>query len=81
MRYDFTLIINCDSYEEVMSMLDSETILRIISKGEGISVEFKESVCSLNRDVYDTVSAFSNRDGGYILLGVKDDGTLTGIES
>lgn len=52
-----------------MSMLDSETILRIISKGEGISVELKESVCSLNRDVYDTVSAFSNRDGGYILLG------------
>lgn len=27
------------------------------------------------------MSAFSNRDGGYILLGVKDDGTLTGIES
>ncbi len=34
-----------------MSMLDSETILRIISKGEGRSVEFKESACNLNRDV------------------------------
>ena len=29
--------------------------------------------------VYDTVCSFSNRDGGHIFLGIKDNGSITGI--
>lgn len=56
-----------------------ETIKSLISSGENLTVEFKESKNQLNKDVYETVCAFSNRAGGHILLGVKDDGSIVGI--
>ena len=54
-------------------------ILALIQGGEGISAEFKESFTSITKDVYDTVCSFSNREGGHILLGVCDDGSIPGI--
>ncbi len=54
--------------------------LKIIKKGEGISVEFKRSQSSINRDIYDTVCAFSNRIGGDLFLGVDDKGNICGID-
>lgn len=36
------------------------------------SMEFKQSKDDLNKDVYESVCAFNNRDGGYIILGVVD---------
>lgn len=35
----------------------------------------------ITKDVYDTVCSFSNREGGHIFLGVKDNGTILGIQS
>jgi len=58
----------------------AEPLQVMISKGEGIEVEFKTCRNQLNRDVYETVCAFLNRCGGTLLLGVKDDGTIQGIE-
>lgn len=58
-----------------------ERIISILKKGESISVEFKESSINLNKDVFDTVCSFLNRYGGDIILGVKDDGSVTGINS
>ena len=55
-------------------------IKQIIKQGEGISVEFKECRTSLAKDVYDTVCAFLNRSGGELLLGVNDNGVITGID-
>lgn len=52
----------------------------MIRQGEGITVEFKKSRTEVTKDVYETVCAFSNRDGGHIFLGVKDNGTILGIE-
>ncbi len=52
----------------------------ILSAGEGIMVEFKEARKALPRDLFETVCAFLNRDGGTIFLGVADDGTVTGVE-
>ena len=57
-----------------------KSIKSIISSGESLSVEFKESKAKLNKDVYETVCAFSNRAGGDIFLGVKDDGMITGVD-
>lgn len=60
--------------------MNKKNILQIIQKGEGISVEFKKSKSRINRDVYDTVCAFSNRIGGDLFLGVEDAGTICGID-
>ena len=48
-----------------------EEIKNIISQGEGMNIEFKKSTTDITKDVYETVCAFSNREGGHILLGVK----------
>ena len=53
--------------------------LALIHGGESITVEFKKSTNEITKDVYDTVCSFSNRDGGHIFLGVKDNGTVLGI--
>lgn len=54
-------------------------LLNLIHGGENIRVEFKKSTNEITKDVYDTVCSFSNRDGGIIVLGVKDNGEILGI--
>lgn len=49
-----------------------EEIKKLISTGEKIDVEFKKSQNDLNKDVYESVCSFNNRDGGYLFLGVED---------
>lgn len=58
----------------------SEQLKSIIRDGEGLTVEFKECKTQINRDVYETVCAFLNRNGGHIVLGVEDNGNITGID-
>lgn len=53
--------------------------LELIHSGESMTVEFKKSTSDITKDVYDTVCSFSNRNGGHIFLGVKDNGTILGI--
>ena len=60
--------------------MNLETIKLIISNGENLTTEFKESKKQLNKDIYETVCAFSNRAGGHIVLGVKDNGSIVGID-
>ena len=50
-----------------------------IQNGESLTVEFKKSTNDITSDVYDTVCSFSNRDGGYIFLGISDNGTILGV--
>ena len=54
-------------------------LLKLIQGGENIHVEFKKSTTEITKDVYDTVCSFSNRDGGTIILGVKDNGGILGV--
>ncbi len=49
----------------------------LITQGEGYNLEFKEQFS--NRIAID-ICAFANANGGRIILGVKDDGTITGIK-
>ena len=58
-------------------MLDK--LRQLIHDGEGLTVEFKRCENELANSVYETVSSFSNRYGGYILLGVEDDGEVKGV--
>jgi ATP-dependent DNA helicase RecG len=52
---------------------------QLIRDGEGLTVEFKRCSNELPKSVYETVCSFSNRYGGYVLLGVEDDGAVSGV--
>ena len=60
-------------------MLLPAELLSLIKQGENHTVEFKKSTASITKDVYQTVCAFSNRDGGHIFLGVDDSDKISGI--
>jgi ATP-dependent DNA helicase RecG len=55
-------------------------IISILKRGEGIAVEFKEARKQLPENLFETICAFLNTEGGMVLLGVRDDGTVTGVD-
>jgi len=55
--------------------MDKKELELIIKEGEGLTIEFKEKYTP--RIVEDIV-AFSNTRGGFILLGINDNGKVTG---
>lgn len=55
-------------------------IRALLEQGEGICVEFKEAKMGCPKNIYETVCSFLNRNGGEILLGVSDEGEITGVE-
>jgi predicted HTH transcriptional regulator len=53
---------------------------QLIAEGENQQLDFKYCV-SDSRKIARTLSAFSNSDGGRILIGVRDNGSIAGIKS
>ena len=54
----------------------------ILAAGETLTVEFKSDVKGLpDRDLVAAAVAMANTEGGLILLGVEDNGTVTGVQS
>lgn len=52
----------------------------LIRKGESLTVEFKSDTRSLpDRDLVAAIVALANTEGGDLLLGVEDDGQITGL--
>ena len=49
-----------------------EELKKLIDTGEKIDIEFKKSQDKLNKDLYESVCSFNNRDGGHIFLGIVD---------
>lgn len=60
--------------------MDTSGLKELINKGEGISIEFKASQEELTQSGFETVVAFLNTIGGYIFLGVSDNGTIVGVD-
>jgi len=58
----------------------SEYIKRLIKGGEHQTLDFKFEVSDF-RKIARTLVAFSNTDGGRLLIGVKDNGAIAGIRS
>ena len=59
----------------------SEKYLRsLISQGEHQELDFKFEISDA-RKIARTLSAFANTDGGRLLIGVKDNGRISGIRS
>jgi len=54
-------------------------IEELISRGESQSLEFKKSL-RLKDEIGETISAFSNLDGGVVLVGVSDRGGVLGVD-
>lgn len=48
---------------------------------EGLHLEFKSAKGGFPKDAWCTYSAFANTEGGYLVLGVEDDGTISGVKS
>lgn len=55
----------------------NKEIFRLLKIGETENVEFKETD---NEAFYKTLSAFSNKEGGTLILGVSDKGEIKGIK-
>ncbi|HDI31791.1 MAG TPA: ATP-binding protein [Thermofilum sp.] len=54
-------------------------IFRLIRTGGGERVEFKESLSDV-KGIMETICAFLNSRGGYIIVGVDDSGHVKGID-
>lgn len=69
--------------------LSTSEVATLTLGGETQTVEFKQAVCrnpytgkkdtTMHRNVIEAVAAFMNAGGGTLLIGVADDGTVTGV--
>ncbi|QUL99313.1 MAG: putative DNA binding domain-containing protein [Candidatus Fermentithermobacillus carboniphilus] len=65
---------------ESLSMPDLTEVKMRIARGEDFHTEFKEQ--QTNPDsMARTIVSFANSDGGWILIGVADDGTVKGVSN
>jgi predicted HTH transcriptional regulator len=61
-------------------MNDKQYLQRLIKEGEHQQQDFKYRVSDA-RKLAKSVSAFANTDGGRLLIGVRDDGNMSGVRS
>ncbi|MCD8388302.1 MAG: ATP-binding protein [Bacteroidales bacterium] len=55
-------------------------ILDLIAEGEHVRQDFKFAISDA-RKIARSISAFANREGGALLVGVKDNGTIAGVRN
>jgi len=61
--------------------MDASQLEAILQRGESLTVEFKSDRGDISDSrVYEEVVALANTEGGVLLLGVEDDGTVTGAK-
>lgn len=56
-----------------------DELQNLVAKGEGKKIEFKQKLPEWNKLLREVV-AFANTDGGVVLIGVNDDGQLSGLK-
>jgi hypothetical protein len=59
--------------------LDDVTVRALVNGGEGQRVEFKTSFAEQNQAIQ-SLCAFAHADGGSVIFGVEDDGTIVGVQ-
>jgi len=60
--------------------MDITTVQRLVARGEGQRVEFKKKVNFPDKIIKEVV-AFANSNGGKLILGIDDDGTIAGTRN
>lgn len=53
---------------------------RLILEGEGVTLDFKKTITSCEK-IAKTMVSFANNKGGRLLVGVSDDGSISGVKS
>ncbi len=53
---------------------------KLIFEGEGVTLDFKKTITSCEK-IARTMVSFANNQGGRLLIGVADDGTIKGVKS
>jgi len=59
--------------------MTKEELEKLIAQNEGHNLELKKST-SLRQEIGQAVSAFTNTDGGIILVGISPDGEIVGVD-
>jgi predicted HTH transcriptional regulator len=55
-------------------------IRKLILEGEGVTQDFKKRIASCEK-IAKTMVSFANNKGGRLLVGISDDGTISGLKS
>jgi ATP-dependent DNA helicase RecG len=63
-----------------VSPMTPEQLNIILQEGEGYNVEFKQAIPSKLRELAEEICAFANAAGGVLLIGIKDNNTICGVE-
>ena len=66
--------------KDIKAIRGSYYIARLIAEGEHEHQDFKYAISDA-RKIARSVSAFANNDGGRLLIGVKDNGTVAGVRN
>lgn len=61
-------------------MTDAAELYRLIAQGEHQEQDFKYEISSISK-IARSLSAFANTDGGRLLVGVKDNGKIAGVQT
>ena len=61
--------------------MNKQTVMKLISKGESSTLEFKTGKCKDFTNIFRVMCAFANTKGGHLLMGVSDNGEIIGCES
>ena len=56
-----------------------DEIIELLSLGETQKIEFKASCKNIDA-IGKTICGFLNTNGGYLIIGIEDNGTISGIE-
>jgi predicted HTH transcriptional regulator len=68
------------SQSEFTTIIMDNYLKKLIKEGENQQLDFKYCI-SDSRKIARTLSAFANTDGGRILIGVRDNGSIAGVKS
>ncbi len=60
--------------------MTEKELLALIEKGEGLNTEFKQRFSS-HEKIAKEILAFANTKGGFLIVGIDDDGSVYGVES
>lgn len=60
--------------------MNTGELLKLVKDGESLTLEFKSDRGPLSDDeLLETIVCLANHSGGYLLIGVEDNGEITGL--